>query len=500
MTKAFRLSRIAILITLALSGWPPPTHGAQVPARPEALQFPPLEYQPPTPGDYRHPLKAGPVAYVVPDSELPLINIVVFVHTGQYVEPAGKQGLSTLAGYLLARGGTARMTAQELEERLAFLAANLNSGVDETQGTVSLNLLSKDLDEGLALLRDVLATPRFQEDRVTLARQQMLQAMRQRNDDSSSIEEREMGFLAYGEEFWANRYPTLATMTNISRSDLEAFHRDWFHPSNYVVAVSGDFDTASMLPKLERLFADWPAPSRTPPAIGTNVTFAAPGAYIVNKEVNQGRVGLLLPGIRRDNPDYFPVLLMNEILGGGGFTSRIVNRVRSDEGLAYSAGTSFPGGVYYRSTFHAGLQTKSRTVPYAASLVLDEVQRMTREPVSDEELNTAKRSFIDVFPRMFATKAATASLFANEEFTGRYFTAPEFYEQYRSRFEAITAADVQRVAAKYLNLEQLVILVVGEKEQVLRGHPDHPVQLKDLVGGKITALPLRDPLTMQPIE
>src|SRR5215831_5371931 len=227
----------------------------------------------------------------------------------------------------------------------------------------------------------------------------MLQAMAERNDDSSGIEGREAGFLAYGENFWDNRYSTAASVQSITRAELEAFHQKWFHPANFIVAVSGDFERAAMIEKLEKLFTDWPFKGETPPPIPTNTTFAAPGVYIVDKDVNQGRVAMMVPGIRRDNPDYFPVMVMNDILGGGGFVSRIVNRVRSDEGLAYDAHSSFPGGVYYPLTFTAGFQSKSRTVPYAASIVRQEMESMASAPVTDEELTTSKRGFIDRFPR-----------------------------------------------------------------------------------------------------
>src|SRR5262245_32046977 len=155
---------------------------SQVPDRPEKLKYPPLTYEPPKPSSFRVALKTGPVAYVVPDRELPLINIGIFVHTGEYLEPDGKEGLAELTGYLLSRGGTKSRTAEELEERLAYLAAQLNSGINETQGSVSLNLLSKDLDEGLSILRETLTEPRFQADKIALRKQQMLQAMKERND------------------------------------------------------------------------------------------------------------------------------------------------------------------------------------------------------------------------------------------------------------------------------------------------------------------------------
>ena len=141
-----------------------PVFAADIPDRPEKLKFPELKYEPPVGADYRVKLKSGPAVYLVPSTELPLVNLSISVRTGKYVAPKGKEGLAAAAGGLLASAGTKSRTAEELQERLAFLAARLGSSVGETSGSVFMNLLSKDLDEGMTILREVLTMPRFQQD------------------------------------------------------------------------------------------------------------------------------------------------------------------------------------------------------------------------------------------------------------------------------------------------------------------------------------------------
>jgi|TARA_B100000678_G_scaffold187286_1_gene156565 predicted Zn-dependent peptidase len=472
----------------------------EIPDRPEKLTFPPLIYDAPNPADYRVELESGAVVYIYPDRERPLIDLSVNVRGGSYLDPKGKEGLAGLTGYLMARGGIPSSPADKLDEELEFLAARLSSSFGGLSGSMGLNLLSKDADRGFEILRAVLAAPSFQEDKLALRKTQTLQGLKQRNDDSKNIESRERNFLAYGERFWFNRHTTAASLESIRREDLLAFHHEWVHPQNFIVSVSGDFDRDEMLKRLDGVFAAWPHPGKKAPPVPQDQKYGKPGVYIVNKDVNQGRVSIMLPGIRWDAPDYYAIQVMNDVLGGGGFTSRITNRVRSDEGLAYSARSAFPGGVYYPVVFRAGFQSKSSTVAYATSIVLEEIERITREPVTKEELLTTKKSFIDTFPNNFASAAQVVSAFASDEMIGRYAKQPHYWANYRDNIESVDIAAVQHVAKQRLKLDQMIILIVGQKGEILKGHPDHPVKLGRLVKGGVIELPMRDPLTMQPAK
>lgn len=297
--------------------------GQPIPPHPDRLRFAPFRYVPPHAKDHRVVLpRSQVVAYLAEDHELPLVQVEVFIRVGTYLDPRGKEGLAGLVGYLLSRGGTEGRkpySAEELEERLAFLAAQLNSSVGETQGSVSLNLLSKDLDEGLSILRDVLATPRFDDRRLQLRREQLLSEMRRRNDDAADIEARERRMLAFGEDHFTNRLPTKASIESIRREDLRAFHRQHFHPARFIVAAAGDFDRARMVDKLDALFSNWPFvgvanPGEVPRPQGR----LQPGLYLIHKDdVTQGRVSILLPGLMRDDPDYLAVQVMNQIWAAG---------------------------------------------------------------------------------------------------------------------------------------------------------------------------------------
>jgi zinc protease len=342
----------------------------------------------------------------------------------------------------------------------------------------------------------MLKNPRFQEDRIKLAKSQLLQNMERRNDRTDAIEGREWGRLMYGPDHFSTKETTKASIEGITREDMIAFHQRYYQPGGFIFAVSGDFNTKEMLAKLEAALKGWPVNKEAVPAVPKPSAVPVAGVYTVHKpDVNQGRVSIGHTGALRDNPDSYALAIMNDILGGGGFTSRIMSRVRSDEGLAYSAGSSFGLGVYYPGVFRAAFQSKNPTTSQAIDIVMEEINRVRTTKVSAEELETAKNSAIEVFPRNFATAGQVASIFAGDEYTKR---AADYWATYRDRIRAITADDVQRVAQKYLQPDKLVILVVGNIDEISKGNPDKPEHslAKIAKDGQIRRIPLPDPLTM----
>ncbi len=463
-------------------------------AHPDQLEFAPLEYDPPHANSHRHVLGNGVVGFFVEEHDLPLVNVSLILRVGSHLDPPDKLGLTSAVVSLMRSGGTARWTAEEFDEEADFLAARISASASLNSSDATLNVLTKDLTPGLDLLFEMLRNPAFQQDRLDLYKRRLLQNLERRNDRTNSIERREWARLIRGDHP-SSAQVTRATIESLSVADLVAAHRRLLQPANFIFAVSGDFQTDEMKSELERRMEGWEidevSPRITPPDHEP-----VPGVYMVDKpDVNQGRVSLGHLGIRQGNPDEFAIDLMNDILGGSGFTSRIMNRVRSDEGLAYRAGSSFSAGAYYEGTFRGGFQSKSRTCAQAARIVLDEIERIRTEKVDPGELETVRNYAVGVFPRFFSSARVVAGTFATDELIGR---DPDYWTTYRDRLKAVTVDDVLRVAKQYLHPDRLVILVVGNVEEMLKGNPDRPEYSfqKLAPDGKIHRIPLPDPATM----
>lgn len=466
-----------------------------VPAHPNDLQYPKMDYKIPAASQFREVLSNGMVVYIAEDRLLPTFDMHITLAAGSAFDPKDKIGLASLTGEEIRDGGTQDLTPEELDEKVEFLAAQLFTGIGETSGSAGVAVLSKDIDAGLELLISVLRYPRFDEDRFRLAKERRIQNIKRRNDGTDQIERAEFNFQMNGEDHFSNWYPSTATLNAITREDMIAFHRKHVHPGNMILAVAGDFDRVTMLKKLEKAFANWPAGEKSPRTFAKPEFEPKPGVYVLQKDdVNQGRVTVGHRGVMRGSPDEFALQVMNGILGASGFRSRLVARVRSDEGLAYNTGSQFGQGIYWPGSFRAWFQSKSNSCAYATKLVLEEIERIRKEKVSQADVDDTVNFYVESLPQRFESKMAVLETYTSDEYTGR---DTKYWLTYVENLKKVTPDDVQRVAQKYLHPEQLVIVAVGDAEAIVTGGYDKAKDLHFDAFGPVKRLPLRDPETMR---
>ncbi len=486
--------------SLALAA--PAAATAEIPRHPRDLKFAPLKFEVPKAEKYQFKLKNGLSAWIAEDFSLPLVSVSIKIRAGQFLAP-DRPGLAGLTGTLMRQGGAGDLTAEQFDERADFLAAEIGSSAGDTEAGVSMNCIVTQLDACLDLMFAMLKTPRFQEDRIRVEKDQVLEAMKQRNDDAQTILSREWGWLMYGESAFSSRKATKAEFDAITRDDLVAFHRQWWRPEpgNMIVAASGAVKAQELIAKLDQRFAGWkPAGPKVPwpPVLPAHAV--KPGLYHVEKDIPQAKVLIGHRTIQWDakweNPDAYALQVMNDVLGGGGFTSRITKRVRSDEGLAYSAGSSLGIGNYWPGAFSVFFQTKNPTVAFASEIALEEIASVQEKGVTAEELATSRNQFVETFPQNFESPADIAGIFAADEYIGRPHA---YWQNYRAAIGRVTSADVQRVAKQYLKQPEMAFLVVGKWAEIEKGDADGKASMKQFFEGKVTRLPLRDPLTLKPL-
>jgi len=406
-------------------------------------------------------LANGMRLFLLEDHELPLISISVRIRTGSVHEPAEKVGLASITGEVMRTGGTTAKTGDQIDEELESIAASVETGIGLNSGSASMSVLKQDLDTGLAVLADVLMNPAFRQDKIELAKMQYRSMISRRNDDVGSIAGREYSKLIYGPASVYARQEEYATIDAISRDDLVAFHKKFYGPNNAMLAVWGDFDAKQMTEKIEKAFEGWQKVDLDlPKTPQVEYEFRKTVNVIAKDDVNQSNIYLGHIGGLMSDPDYFALIVMNRILGGG-FTGRLFKNVRSREGLAYSVFGAYSANFEYPGEFYVGCQTKSESTVYAIRAMLKEVEKMQESEVTDEELALAKDSFLNSFVFNFDSKGEIV----NRLMTYEYFGYPsDFLQKTKESVEKVTKADVLRVARKHLKPDKVQILAVGRPQ------------------------------------
>ncbi|HKO59344.1 MAG TPA: insulinase family protein [Thermoanaerobaculia bacterium] len=406
-------------------------------------------------------LDNGMVIFLQEDHELPLIRGTARIRGGGRDVPAEKAGLAGIYGQAWRTGGTDSKTGDQLDELLESRAARVETFGGDDSASVTFDTLKGDFDTVFPIFVDVLQHPAFRQEKIDLAKTQANTNISRRNDEPLGIAGRETARLGYGTDSPYARQPEYATIASITRDDLLAFHKKYTHPNNIILGLVGDFDSAAMEQKLRSTFGAWPKGPAAPKAAPAGGTPAAPGVYFIPKDdVTQAYINLVHAGTTRNNPDYYPLLVMNEILGGG-FSGRLMNEIRSKLGLAYSVGGGVGAEWDHPALFRVSMGTKSGSVAQAIDALKGQLAALHNQPFTNEELALAKESILNAFIFNSDSKAKVLNQRMGLEFYGY---PADWWQQYAKNVEKVTAADVARVAKQYVHPDQVALLVVGKEK------------------------------------
>lgn len=414
-------------------------------------------------------LENGMTIFLLEDHELPVISASARIDGGEVYVPDDHVGLASITGTVMRTGGTETMTSDEINQLLENLGATVETGMGSTSGSAFMNTLAENVDQVLPVFADVLRRPAFAEDKLEQAKTQAKSGIARRNDNPQQIAFREFQQIIYGEDSPYARVTQYYTVDAVSREDAVDFHRRYVQPEGIILSVWGDFDADAMAQTLRATFGDWEAPADyeapTPPE--PTATRERTVSFIPKDDVTQSTILIGHPGeVTRDNPDYFPLIVMNEVLSGG-FTSRLFQKVRTELGLAYAVFGSYGAGYERPGLFQAGTFTKSASTVEATRVMLDEIERLRSAPPTDEEVALAKDAYLNSFVFNFDSRSEVLGRLMTYEYYGY---PRDFLDQTRRQVQQVTPDDIYRVAQKYLHPDQAHILVLGKEEAL-----DEPV-------------------------
>jgi zinc protease len=401
-------------------------------------------------------LKNGIVLLSSEQRALPMVSIELLIHAGSRYDMPKQEGLANLTARLLTYG-TRRRKALEISETLDFIGASLSADCGEDMASVSLTILKKDLAIGLELLAEILTESNFPQEEIDRRKQSIIASIKAREEDPGDIAQRRFQATLYPESpFGRPVEGTEASVRSIPQESISEFYQRHYRPNRTLMAVVGDISHQEIIEAVELAFRNWAAGE--PPGAPLIPSTQGSGEIIrVNKDLTQSNIILGHAGVGRENPDYYAIQVMNYILGGGGFSSRLMDAIRNERGLAYSVYSYF-SAEKGRGSFELVMQTKNESAQDAIRVALDEIRRIRAEPVSVEDLSEAKDYLTGSFPLRFDTNRKVANFLVLAEFFG---LGLDFRERYPDFIRGVTRDDVLRVARQYLNPEKLITVVVG---------------------------------------
>jgi len=406
-------------------------------------------------------LSNGMIVYLAEDHKFPLIELSATVDAGSIYEDADKIGLASMTGSVMRTGGTASRNGDAIDELVEARGLAVETWVGQTSGGAYLSAMKEDTQLGLELLADILRHPDFPDDKIKLAKEEQKAGISRRNDDPGSIARREATKAIYGADHPLARHPEYDTIAAVTRQDMIDFHADWFHPDRMYLVVIGDFESQAMITSLEEVFAGWEQATKPLPADPEILDLPRTVNIVDKDDLTQTTVRMGHKGIRADSPHYAGVVVGNRILGGG-FGDRLFNEVRSRQGLAYSVGSAAGTGFRYPGLFFAYTMTKSESSEKATQLILDQIQLMLDEGITDEELQNAKDGILNSEVFSYDTKREILDRMVMFE---RYGYPVDFLQQYQAAVKNMTQEQVLADVQAVWDPDKMTILALGNYKE-----------------------------------
>lgn len=413
----------------------------------------------------RQTLPNGLTVVHVERHNLPIVMVTLLIEASPLHEPEDKAGLANLTARMLT-GGTAKRNALEISEEIEFIGASLSASAFSDFTTISLSVLKKDVEKAFEIFSDILLSPSFPEDELKRQKELIKGSLIRSEGDPSFVASRTFIKEVFGSHPYGRLIAgSIESIDAITRDDVVSFYKENYLPDRAILSIVGDLTQEELAFLIEKYLGQWKTKVRTQKTDNRQQTTdnkEKPKVVIIDRDITQANIILGHRGISRDNPDFYAVSVMNYILGGGGFASRLMTTVRDEMGLTYSIHSSF-GGRKEPGQFEVTVQTKNEFAGIAIKEILNQIHKMRKKPVTDEELIDAKLFLTGSFPRRLETSRRIADFLAAKEF---YDLGDDYIKRYSEYINSVTKEDVLRVAQKYLDPENYVLVIVGNKEKL----------------------------------
>jgi zinc protease len=420
------------------------------PAPPRPYHFPKFE---------RVALENGLTLVVAPVHKLPLVSVMVVTDAGATAEPPGKAGVAQLTASALLEGSLEH-SGEEIAERFELLGASVQATADWDSAALSMTVLASHLDEALALMGKVLLTPAFPAQEIDRLKTERLAELLQLRAEPRGLADEMFSRILYaaGSRYAEPEDGSTESVQSITGDDLSSFYASRYRPSGTALIMAGDITVEGAVSLARKIFGHWTGASPTPSRASTESARRTRAIHIVQKDdAPQSELRIGHVGLARSHPDFFPVLVMNNVLGGL-FSSRINLNLREVHGYTYGAHSGFE---WRREAgpFLVSSAVKSEVTAEAAREVVQEIERIRSEPITESELTLATSYMHGVFPIRYETTSALAHALAGMVVYG---LDADYFDTYRSRVGAVTVEDVLRAAATHLHPGALQLLAVGD--------------------------------------